>query len=81
MIGDADLIVVTAGLARKPGMSREDLLLENAGIIKEVITKIKEVNSKAMIIMVTNPLDVTTYLAYKTSGFDKKRVFWNGRRS
>jgi len=75
VIGDADLIVVTAGLARKPGMSREDLLLENAGIIKEVITKIKEVNSKAMIIMVTNPLDVTTYLAYKTSGFDKKRVF------
>ncbi len=74
-IEDADLIVVTAGLARKPGMSREDLLLKNAGIIKEVIAKIKEVNSRAIIIMVTNPLDVTTYLAYKVSGFDRKRVF------
>lgn len=75
VIEDADLIVVTAGFPRKPGMSREDLLLKNAGIIKEVITKIKEVNSKAIIIMVTNPLDVTTYLAYKISGFDRKRVF------
>jgi malate dehydrogenase len=74
-VRDADLIVVTAGLARKPGMSREDLLLKNAGIVKEVIANIKGVNSKAIIIMVTNPLDVTTYLAYKTSGFDKRKVF------
>jgi malate dehydrogenase len=75
VVSDADLIVVTAGLARKPGMSREDLLLKNAGIVKEVIANIKKVNSKAIIIMVTNPLDVTTYLAYKTSGFDKRKVF------
>jgi malate dehydrogenase len=74
-ISDADIIVVTAGLARRPGMSREDLLLKNAAIIKEVITNIKKVNSAALIIMVTNPLDVTTYLAYKVGGFDKRKVF------
>jgi malate dehydrogenase len=70
----AEIVVVTAGLARRPGMSREDLLLKNAAIIKEVVNSIISVNKEAIIIMVTNPLDVTTYLAYRISGFDKSRV-------
>jgi malate dehydrogenase len=74
-VKDSEIVVVTAGLARRPGMSREDLLLKNAAIIKEVIENIKKVNKKPLVIMVTNPLDVTTYLAYKIGGFDKSRVF------
>ncbi len=68
-------VVVTAGLARKPGMTREDLLSQNAKIVKGIIDSIKEFCPEAMIIMVTNPLDVMTYLAYKVSGFEKERVF------
>lgn len=71
----SQIVIVTAGLSRKPGMSREDLLTENAKIVKGIIENIKKYCSQAIIIMVTNPLDVMTYLAYKVSGFEKERVF------
>lgn len=72
---NSDIVVVTAGVARKPGMSRDDLLQINAKITKEVITKIVAQSPNAIIIMVTNPLDVMTYLAYKVSGFKHNKVF------
>jgi malate dehydrogenase len=71
----SEAVVVTAGLARKPGMTREDLLSQNARIVKGIANNIKEFCPGAIIIMVTNPLDVMTYLAYKISGFEKERVF------
>lgn len=70
-----DIVVHTAGLARKPGMSREDLLNKNAEIIGDVAAKVKEHAEHAMIIMVANPLDLMTYHAYKVSGFPTNRVF------
>jgi len=71
----SDIVVHTAGLARKPGMSREDLLTKNAEIIGDVAKKVKEHAEHAMIIMVANPLDLMTYHAYKVSGFPTSRVF------
>ncbi len=68
------VVAVTAGLARKPGMSRDDLLQKNAEIISSVVEKISEYAPKSIILMVTNPLDVMTYLAYKKSGFNASRV-------
>jgi len=72
---NSDLIVITAGLARKPGMSRDDLLQQNAGIVSAIITEVAKYSPKALILVVTNPLDVMVYLAWKKSGFDTKRVF------
>jgi malate dehydrogenase len=69
-----DVFVVTAGFPRKPGMSRDDLLMMNAQITKEVVTDIKEQAPESVIIMVSNPLDVMTYVALKESGFPKERV-------
>lgn len=71
---DSDIVVITAGLPRKPGMSRDDLLLKNAGIVKEVVENIAVRSPKAVIIMVTNPLDAMAHLAMKISGFPKHRV-------
>lgn len=71
----SDIVVVTAGLARKPGMTREDLISKNASIIKSVSENIKRYSPDAIVITVTNPLDVMTYLAYKITGFDRKRIF------
>ena len=71
----SDLVVVTAGIARKPGMSRDDLLKTNAGIVRDVVESIKQVAPEAILLMVTNPLDVTTHLAYEVSGLPKNRVF------
>lgn len=73
-IKDSAVVVVTAGLARKPGMSRDDLLIKNAGIVKSVSEKIKKYAPNSIILIVTNPLDTMTYVAWKTSGFDAKRV-------
>ena len=72
---DSDVVVITAGLARKPGMSRDDLLFKNAEIVGGIVEQIAKYSPKAIIVMVTNPLDVMTYLAWKKSGFDTKRVF------
>ncbi len=71
---DSAVVVVTAGLARKPGMSRDDLILKNAEIMSSVIRPVVEHSPHAILIIVTNPLDVMTYFAHKISGFDRKRV-------
>src|SRR6266540_4100808 len=70
----SDLVVITAGLPRQPGMSRMDLLGKNAGIIRDVVGKVTEHSPTAILIVVTNPLDEMTYLASEVSGFPKQRV-------
>ena len=70
----SDIVVITAGLPRKPGMTREDLISKNAAIVRDVSSKIKAHAPDSIIIVVTNPLDVMTYLAYKTTGFSRSRV-------
>ncbi len=71
----SDMVVHTAGVPRKPGMSREDLINTNAGIIGSVSEKIKELCPDAIVIMVANPLDIMTYHCWKKTGFEAKRVF------
>ena len=71
---DCDVVVMTAGFPRKPGMSRDDLLKTNAGIVGGVMQKVKAHSPNAIVVMVTNPLDVMTYLAYKVTGFPPQRV-------
>jgi malate dehydrogenase len=71
---DCDVIVITAGLPRKPGMSRDDLLLTNAKIMKIVVKEIEEQAPNAIIIVVSNPLDVMVYTALKVSNFPKNQV-------
>lgn len=75
---DSDLIVITAGLARKPGMSRDDLLKANADIISGVTEKAAKLSPDAIIIMVTNPMDVMAQIALKVSGFKSDRVIGMG---
>lgn len=70
----SDVVIVTSGVPRKPGMSREDLLEVNKKIIESVVAQVVERSPKAILIMVTNPLDTMTYLAVKKSGFPKQRV-------
>ena len=77
-IKKSDIIVVTAGLARKPGMTREELLAKNAAILKDICLKIKELSPDAIVIIVTNPLDLMTYLALKVTGFKPSRLFGMG---
>ena len=72
---DSEIVIVTAGIARKPGMSRDDLLNTNAGIVKQVSESIRESSPKAIIIMVSNPLDVMCYVAKQVTGFPRQRVF------
>jgi malate dehydrogenase len=71
---NSDIIVITAGIARKPGMSRDDLLATNAGVLKSVTDQVAPRSPKSIIIVVSNPLDVMVYVALKASGFDRKRV-------
>ena len=71
---DCDVVVVTAGSPRLPGMSRDDLLMTNANITKEVAEGIAKYSPDAIIIMVSNPLDAMTYVALRESGFEKNRV-------
>jgi malate dehydrogenase len=70
----ADLFVVTAGIARKPGMSRDDLVKTNAGIVRSVAKEIARVAPASIVIVVSNPLDVMCYVAMKASGFPRERV-------
>ncbi len=74
-IRSSDIVVVTAGFARKPGMSREDLAAKNAGIVKGVCENIKKYAPDSIVIIVTNPLDAMTYLACKITGFARQKVF------
>ena len=71
---DSDVVIITSGVPRKPGMSREDLLEINKKIIESVVSEVVKKSPKAILIMVTNPLDTVTYLAFKKSGFPKERV-------
>ncbi|MDQ3516659.1 MAG: malate dehydrogenase [Gemmatimonadota bacterium] len=70
----SDIVVITAGIARKPGMSRDDLLNTNAGIVRQVSEQIKETSPNAIIIMVSNPLDVMSWVAKEVTGFPRERV-------
>ena len=70
----SDVVVIVAGIARKPGMSREDLLATNAGIVRGVTEQVTRRSPNAHLIVVTNPLDAMVYLAYKVSGFPPERV-------
>jgi len=72
------IVVVVAGAGRKPGMTRMDLLKINAGVVKDVVGNIKKFADDSIIIPVTNPLDPMAHIAYKTSGFDRNRVFGMG---
>jgi len=71
---NSDVVVITAGIARKPGMTREQLQETNAGIVKSVTEAVVAKSPQAVLIVVSNPLDVMTYVAYKVSGFEKHRV-------
>ena len=71
---NSDIIVITSGVARKPGMSRNDLIITNAGIVKNVVAHAAQHSPNAIIIVVSNPLDVLCYCAYTVSRFPKNRV-------
>ncbi|MBL8756882.1 MAG: malate dehydrogenase [Phycisphaerae bacterium] len=70
----SDVVVITAGLPRKPGMSRDDLVQVNAGIVKNVSENVKQYSPNAIVIVVSNPLDAMVYVAWKTTGFPAARV-------
>ena len=71
---ESDLVIITAGIARKPGMSRDDLLNTNAGIVKQVSEEVKRTSPHAIVIVVSNPLDVMCYVAKEVTGFPRQRV-------
>ncbi len=71
---DSDIFIVTAGIARKPGMNRDDLLKINAGVMRSVCEQIKRVAPDSVVIVVTNPLDVMAQVALETTGFPRERV-------
>jgi malate dehydrogenase len=74
----SNVVVITSGIPRKPGMTREELIGINAGIVKDVTTKILEQSPDAIIIMISNPMDTMTYLALKSSGLPKNRIIGMG---
>ncbi len=78
LLEGSDVIVVTAGLARKPGMTRLDLATKNAGIIKDVAGKIMKYSPDSKIIVVTNPMDLMTYLMWRETGKPRNEVFGMG---
>jgi malate dehydrogenase len=71
---DSDVIIITAGLPRKPGMSRDDLLAKNTAIVKSVTEQVAKYSPNAFLIIVSNPLDAMVYVAHKASGFPTNRV-------
>jgi len=73
-IAGSDVIIITAGIPRKPGMDREDLLGINLGIMKDVATNVKEYAPNAFVIVISNPLDAMVYAFHKVSGFNKNKV-------
>jgi len=70
----SEVVVITAGIARKPGMSRDDLLNTNAGIVKQVSESVRDTSPDAIVIVVSNPLDVMSYVAKQVTGFPRERV-------
>ena len=77
-IRGSEVVVITAGLARKPGMTREELLKKNAEVLKDISVTIKNLCPQAIVIVVTNPLDLMTRLVLKTTGFKPNKVFGMG---
>lgn len=77
-LADAKLIIITAGAAQKPGETRLDLIKKNAGIFKNIIPSITKYNQDGILLVVTNPVDILTYLTYKISGFPANRVLGSG---
>ncbi|MED1642671.1 malate dehydrogenase [Brevibacillus agri] len=73
-IRGCDLVIITAGIARKPGMTRDDLVATNAGIIRDVSEKIARYAANSYVIVLSNPVDAMTYVCYQTTGFPKNRV-------
>lgn len=73
-IQDADMVIITAGIARKPGMSRDDLVNTNAKIMRAVSEQVKKYAPDSTILILSNPVDAMTYVCYKTTGFPKNRV-------
>ncbi|MHA7964300.1 malate dehydrogenase [Paenibacillus sp. CAU 1782] len=71
---DSDVVIITAGVARKPGMSRDDLVNTNAGIVKSVCQQVKATSPDAYVILLSNPVDAMTYVAFEALGFPKNRV-------
>ncbi len=71
----SEVVVITSGLPRKPGMSRDDLIATNAGIVRSVTENIVKYSPNTIIVVVSNPLDVMTYCSFLTSGLDSKKVF------
>jgi len=78
LLDGSDLIVVSAGVARKPGMTRLDLLHRNAEIMREISKKLKNYVENSLILVVTNPVDLMTYLIWKETGISRKRIFGMG---
>src|SRR3954452_5902611 len=74
LTANSDVVIITAGLPRKPGMSRDDLLATNAKIVKEVCLGLREYSPNAVAIIVSNPLDAMAYVAKQTLGFPRERV-------
>jgi len=74
-IGDSDIVVITAGLPRKPGMSRSDVLEANLAVIRPIADDVMRYAPNAMVILVTNPVDVMSYAFWKATGWDRSRVF------
>ncbi len=72
---DSDIVVITAGVPRKPGMSRDELVGTNFGIVKSVTEQVVKYSPNAILLVVSNPLDAMAYTAYKVSGFPRNRVF------
>ncbi len=77
-VKDAGIIVITAGIPRNPGESRLDLNKKNVQILKDIVKDIVKYNKNCILFVVSNPVDIMTYVAYKTSGFERKRVFGMG---
>lgn len=75
---NSDVVVVTSGVPRKPGMTREELIGVNAGIVKSVVANVLEYSPNAILVMVSNPLDTMTYLTVKSTGLDRHRVIGMG---
>ena len=75
---NSKVIVITSGLPRKPGMTREELIGTNAGIVKSVVTQALAVSPEAVVVVISNPMDTMTYLAVKESGLPKNRIIGMG---
>ncbi|MCW4052375.1 MAG: malate dehydrogenase [Candidatus Bathyarchaeota archaeon] len=77
-IKDSELVIITAGKARQPSMSRLDLAMKNAEIIKSIVKEVVKYAPNCRLMIVTNPVDIMTYVAYRESGFERNRVFGMG---